>query len=100
MKKIYIFDTTLRDEEITVSKVGEGAIEALYGAIIEAVQKPIRLMDYRIHSLGNGKESMGKVSVQIECEGTIYQGKAIERDIIRASAIALINGINKIEIES
>lgn len=89
-----------REKEITVSKVGEGAIEALYGAIIEAVQKPIKLMDYRIHSLGNGKESMGKVSVQIECNGKIYQAKAIERDIIRASAIALINSINKMEIES
>ena len=83
-------------EEVMVSKTGTGAIDALYSAIFEAVDLPIQLMDYRIHSLSHGKESLGKVSIEIEYEGKIYQGKAIEKDVIKASAVALINGINKI----
>lgn len=83
-------------EEVMVSKTGTGAIDALYSAIFEAVDLPIQLMDYRIHSLSHGKESLGKVSIEIEYEGKLYQGKAIEKDVIKASAVALINGINKI----
>ena len=80
----------------THSENGEGAVDALYSAIIKAVNQRIDLMEYRIHNLGRGKESLGKVVVQIKHEGKLYQGKAIEKDVMKASGIALINAINKI----
>jgi len=75
---------------------GNGAIDALYTAILAAIEIPVTLIDYRIHNISRGKEGLGKVGIQIIHEGTVYQGKAIEKDIIRASAIALINAINKV----
>jgi len=89
-----------KEEEVVKSSTGEGAIDALYSAIIEAVQMPIKLIDYRIHSLSQGKKSMGKVSVQIEWQDKVFAGKAIEQDVIKASAIALINAINKTTFEA
>lgn len=86
--------------EVIESRSGNGAVDALYSAIFMAVNKPMVLMDYRIHSLGRGKESLGKVTAQIQYEGKVYSGKAIESDVMKASAVALINGINKIVLES
>lgn len=82
-----------------ISNTGKGAIDALYGAIIETVDLPVKLIDYRINSLGRGKESLGKVVVQIQIGKAIYYGKAIEQDVIYASALALVNAINKYYIE-
>jgi len=88
-----------KDNDIKmISENGKGAIDALYSAIIKAVDKPIKLIDYRIHNLGRGKESLGKVVVQILYEDQVLFGKAIEQDVIKASALALINGINKIDL--
>lgn len=80
------------------SENGQGAVDALYSAIIKTVDQSIDLTEYRIHNLGRGKESLGKVVVQIKHEGKLYQGKAIEKDVIKASGIALINAINKIVV--
>ena len=87
------------DQEISCSDCGKGAIDALYSVIIKAVEMDIHLVDYRIQSLGKDKESLGKVVVQIEYENRFFYGKAIEKDVMKASALALINSINKIQME-
>ncbi len=85
-----------KDKEVFIeSQHGEGAVDALYSAIIAATNLPIQLQEYRIHNIARGKESLGKVSIQINCKDKVYQGKAIEKDIIKASGVALINAINK-----
>lgn len=81
------------------SKNGVGVIDALYSSIIDAVKYPIELIDYRINSLSRGKGSLGKVTTQIRYQDKIYQGKAIEQDIMKASALAFINAINKIILD-
>lgn len=75
--------------------IGKGAVDSLYSAIISAVKMDITLIEYRIHNISRGKEGLGKVTVQIQYQNTIYQGKAIERDVMKASAAALINAVNK-----
>ena len=74
---------------------GTGLINALYGAMKEAVGAPIELIDYRINSLSRGKGSLGKVTAQIRCDDQLFSGKAIEQDVMRASALALVNAVNK-----
>ena len=83
------------EQAVVVSQSGSGVIDALYGAIMEAVGAPIELIDYRINSLSRGKGSLGKVTAQIRCEDQLFSGKAIEQDVMRASALALINAVNK-----
>ncbi len=86
---------TRGEQEAVISHSGSGVIDALYGAIMEAVGAPIELIDYRINSLSRGKGSLGKVTAQIRCDDQLFAGKAIEQDVMRASALALINAVNK-----
>ncbi len=86
-------------KEVCVSETGNGAIDALYSAIIKGTGCQVRLIDYRIHNLGTHKESLGKVVVQIQSKEQFFYGKAIEFDVIKASAVALLNAINKMMLE-
>ncbi|TCL00064.1 2-isopropylmalate synthase [Natranaerovirga hydrolytica] len=83
------------EEVVITSESGTGAVDALYSAIIKGVNLPIQLNDYRINSLSRGKESLGKATVEIRYNHKTYNGKAIEKDVMKASALALVNGINK-----
>ncbi|HEY5556087.1 2-isopropylmalate synthase [Acetobacterium sp.] len=87
------------NKEVVQSQGGSGVIDALYGAIMEAIGSPIELIDYRINSLSRGKGSLGKVTTQIRCDDQLFSGKAIEQDVMRASALSLINAVNKMVLE-
>lgn len=87
-------------KEVVVCSHGTGVIDALYSAIITAVQYPIELIEYRINNLSRGKGSLGKVITQIKYNDKLYQGKAIEQDVMKASALAFINAVNKIILDS
>jgi 2-isopropylmalate synthase len=87
------------EEKVITSSNGLGVIDALYSSIIKAVQYPIELIEYRINNLSRGKGSLGKVTTQIRYQEKLYQGKAIERDVMKASALAFINAVNKIILE-
>jgi 2-isopropylmalate synthase len=86
-------------KEMVTSSTGTGVIDALYSSIIDAVQLPIELIEYRINNLSRGKGSLGKVITQIRYKDTLYQGKAIEQDVMKASALAFINAVNKIVLD-
>lgn len=87
------------DQEVVTSSTGAGVIDALYSAILSAVQYPVQLIEYRINNLSRDKASLGKVVTQIQYMDKLYQGKAIEVDVMKASALAFINAINKIVLE-
>jgi 2-isopropylmalate synthase len=85
--------------QVVTSSSGSGVIDALYSCIMEAVQEPVELIEYRINNLSRGKGSLGKVTVQIKHNDKLYQGKAIEQDVMEASALAFINAVNKIILD-
>ncbi|MBD2863273.1 2-isopropylmalate synthase [Paenibacillus oceani] len=86
-------------ESIVGSCVGDGPIDALYSVIKSLVGLDVQLKDYKINSLSRGKEAIGRVNIRIEYEGKTYSGRAMDTDIIKASANALLNGINAIVLE-
>ena len=90
---------TKGNKKVVANSNGSGVIDALYSSITEAVQYPIELIEYRINNLSRGKGSLGKVIAQIKCNDKLYQGKAIEQDVMKASALAFINAINKIILD-
>jgi len=81
------------------SAVGDGPIDALYSAIKNIVGLEVDLVEYKINSISRGKEALGRVSLQLKYHERIFSAKAVDPDIIRASAIAFLNGINNIIIE-
>ncbi|UFJ39292.1 2-isopropylmalate synthase [Brevibacillus humidisoli] len=76
------------------SAVGDGPIDALYSVIKSLVGLDVQLKDYKINSLSRGKEAIGRVNIRIEHHGKTYAGRAMDTDIIKASAMAFLNGIN------
>lgn len=81
------------------SAVGDGPIDALYTAIKDITGLDVDLKEYKISSMSRGKEALGRVSIRI-CHGEkIYTARAMDTDVIKASALALINGLNAIILE-
>lgn len=81
-------------ETVKDSAVGDGPVDALYSVIKSLVGLDVQLKDYKINSLSRGKEAIGRVNIRIEYGGKTYSGRAMDTDIIKASAMAFLNGIN------
>lgn len=75
---------------------GDGPIDALYSAIKKVVKMDVALQEYKIQSVSRGKEALGRISIQLAYNGKTYTARAVETDIIKASALAFLNGVNSI----
>lgn len=82
------------------SATGDGPVDALYTVIRKISGYDVELVEYKISSNSRGKEALGRVSIQMKYGDNIYSARAIDTDIIKASAMAYINGINRILMES
>ncbi|MFB9278129.1 2-isopropylmalate synthase [Cohnella cellulosilytica] len=86
-------------EIVKGSEMGDGPIDALYGVIKSLVGLDVELNDYKISSLSRGKEAIGRVNLRVSYEGKSYTGRAMDTDIIKASANAFLNAINAILLD-
>lgn len=87
-------------EVVKESAVGDGPIDALYSVIKTLVGLDVELKDYKINSMSRGKEAIGRVNIRIEYQGKTYSGRAMDTDIIKASAMAFLNGINAVILDA
>lgn len=78
------------------SSIGNGAVDALYSAIKEVAELDVDLREYKISSISRGKEALGKVTINLSHNKKSYISRAIDTDIIKASAMAFINALNNI----
>lgn len=81
-------------EALKGSSVGDGPIDALYSVIKTLSGMDVQLKDYKINSMSRGKEAVGRVNIRMEYQGKVYAGRAMDTDIIKASAMAFLNGMN------
>ena len=51
---------------------------------------------YNIHSISEGKDTLGDVTVKIAADNKTYTGKGLSTDIIEASIVAYIKAVNKL----
>ncbi|MEW4370262.1 2-isopropylmalate synthase [Paenibacillus kandeliae] len=82
------------------SAIGDGPIDAMYGAIRALTGVQATLKHYKINSISSGQEAIGRVNIQLEYEGRLYTGKAMDTDIIKASGLAFLNGVNAIVLDT
>lgn len=86
----------LRDgEPVTESALGDGMVDAVFGAIIRATGVEASLASFNIAAVTEGSEALGDVTAQIEIEGDRYTGRGISTDIVEASARAFLSAINR-----
>jgi len=77
------------------SSIGDGPVDAVYKAIDRITGIKSKLISYSIRGITTGRDAMGEVLVQIECDGSSYVGRSASTDIIEASAKAYLNAVNK-----
>jgi len=87
------------DDIFTKTSTGNGPIDALYTAIESIADMQVNLLEYKISSISQGEQAMGRVRIQVKFDDKIYTSSATDVDTIKASAIALLNCINQIKIE-
>lgn len=83
-------------EEYKEAAWGDGPVDAIYSAINKITGLSVKLHDYAIKAISAGGDAMGIVNVSVEYNNQLYYGSASSTDIIEASALAYLSGINKI----
>ncbi|MBP7344888.1 MAG: 2-isopropylmalate synthase [Clostridia bacterium] len=77
--------------------LGDGPINAAYNAINNLTGNICeQLVNYSIHSVSDGNDALGEVTVKLKSKDIIVTGRGLSTNIIESSIMAYINGINKI----
>ena len=90
---------TLRDangETVMDASVGDGPVDAIYSAIQRLTGVKVNLTDYRIRAVTKGKEAQGEVQIELEDNDRRIRGRGLSTDILEASALAYLAGINRL----
>jgi 2-isopropylmalate synthase len=84
------------DEVIEKVSGGDGPVDAAYKAIDTIIGKKIALEDYSIRAATEGEDALGEVIVKLSLDEKKAVGRAVSTDIIEASILAYLNGVNKL----
>ncbi|MBU0627789.1 MAG: 2-isopropylmalate synthase [Nanoarchaeota archaeon] len=75
---------------------GVGPVDAVSHAIRTMIDPSITLKEYGLKAITGGTDALADVSIKIQDKkGNIFKAEAVNEDIMMASAIALIKGMNK-----
>ena len=81
-------------EEVSL---GDGPINAAYNAIDKITGNLVNeLLNYSIHSVSDGNDALGEVTVRLKSGETIVTGHGLSTNIIESSIMAYLHGINKL----
>ena len=78
--------------------LGDGPIDAAFNAVDKIMQitQPHFLDDYAIHTVSEGKDAQGEAMVRIQCGDRSVVGRGLSTDVIEASILAYVAGMNKL----
>jgi len=76
---------------------GRGPVDAAFKTIFKMVNRSPKLVRYEVSAVTAGTEAQGEVCVRLEDQGCMVQGRAVDTDVVLASAKALVDGLNKLE---
>ncbi len=86
-------------KELEGISAGDGAIDAAFRSIEQAIGRHFELDDFQIQAVSEGRAAMGETLVRLRSDGKLYSGRGISTDIIGASVMAYMNALNKIVYE-
>ncbi len=84
-------------EELVVSAVGTGPVDASYRAIDAIVKAPNELLEFNVHSVTEGIDALGEVTVRITPANSnrTFGGYGADSDIIVSSVKAYVAALNR-----
>ena len=71
-------------------------LKLLYNTLEKSVHETVNLLDYRIQSVGAGRDALAQVFVKMSCSGLDSSGRGLAQDVLEASAKAYLNAINRV----
>ena len=75
---------------------GNGPVDAICKAVQRATGVPAELVDFNVHSVTEGQDSIGEVVIRVEQDGKIFMGRGASTDVIVASAKAYVSAVNRL----
>ncbi|WP_257985876.1 2-isopropylmalate synthase [Bacillus sp. M6-12] len=84
------------NEVIQEAATGAGSIEALYNTLERSIDGTVNLLDYRIQSVGAGRDALAQVYVKLKFEGVETSGRGLAQDVLEASAKAYLHAVNRV----
>jgi 2-isopropylmalate synthase len=76
--------------------LGDGPIDAAYNAIDAIIQPSPHSFDiFNIHSISEGKDTLGDVTVKVNAYDRTFTGRGLSTDIMEASINAYIKALNR-----
>ena len=79
------------------SNFGEGSIDAVFQSIYSLVGISPKLEFYSVNAVTEGSDALAGVSVRISYDGVKAVGRANDGDVVKASALAMVNALNRLE---
>ncbi len=81
----------------THAAIGTGPVDAAYKAIDALVATPATLLEYSVHSVTEGIDALGHVTVRVrDHRGRVFPAAGADTDIIVASVQAYLRALNRI----
>ncbi len=75
---------------------GDGPVDASFKAIDSITKMKVKLVDYSIEAVSEGKDAIGSVKIIISADGMDVMGSGISTDVIEASIKAYIDAMNRV----
>ncbi len=75
---------------------GDGPVDAVFKAIEAIVSSGCELQLFSVNNITGGTDSQGEVTVRVNKNGHVVNGRGSDTDIVTASAKAYINAINRV----
>jgi 2-isopropylmalate synthase len=84
-------------EERTAEATGDGMVDACYKAIYRISGINPALERYSVKAITGGTDALGEVSCLVCENGMTVAGQGAHSDIVMASALALVNALNRLK---
>ena len=81
-------------EESVASSAGDGPVDAIFGAIREAVGSDAELRRYSVEAVTEGTDALGEVTVVLRANDRLATGQGVATDILEASARAYVRALS------
>ncbi|MFC7371280.1 2-isopropylmalate synthase [Fictibacillus iocasae] len=75
---------------------GSGSVDAIYHTLDKMMPLAFSLKDYRLQSVGAGRDALAQVHVLLEKDTREYNGSGTAQDVLEASAKAYVYAFNKV----
>lgn len=88
--------TTPEGIRVETARTGSGSVEALMNTLEALIKEEIHLTDFRLSSIGQGRDALAEVHVKMTVNGTPVNGRGSAQDVLEASAKSFLNAVNRV----